>query len=281
MYQLHQHLNEPRGEGNNSAKRVLIVTAVEAEREAVLAGLAGDYRFDVVAAGVGTAAAAAGTAIALAVGAAHTPADDKAHSPERDTTRAAADGTAYSPESETISASEGGTAYSPDRHGYAYVISAGIGGGFAGAAEIGSLVVASRMVAADLGSDSPDGFISVDELGFGSSVIPAEDEVSAALTGALRSAGLDARLGPVLTVATTTGTLAGAQALAARVPGAAAEGMEGFGVAEAARQFGLPALELRAISNAVGPRDRGAWKIGEALSALRQASSILPEVFFT
>jgi len=215
-----------------SAARTLIVTAVEPEREAVLAGLGGDARFDVIAAGVGTAAAAAGTAAALA------------------------------------------------RGRYARVVSAGIAGGFAGAAPIGSLVVASHMVAADLGSDSPDGFISVDELGFGSSVIAAEPDVSAALAGALRSAGLEARLGPVLTVATTTGTLAGAQALAARVPGAAAEGMEGFGVAEAARQFALPALELRGISNAVGPRDRAAWKIGEALTALRQASSILPEVFY-
>ncbi|MDO3408306.1 futalosine hydrolase [Saccharibacillus sp. CPCC 101409] len=232
MYQPLESVQDSGFAGNAGEVRTLIVTAVEAEREAVLAGLAGDSRFDVIAAGVGAAAAAAGTAARLA------------------------------------------------RGGYGRVLSAGIAGGFAGEAEIGSLVVASRMVAADLGSDSPDGFISVDELGFGSSVVPAEDEVSARLAGALTSAGLDARLAPVLTVATTTGTLAGAQALAARVPGAAAEGMEGFGVAEAARQFGLPALELRGISNAVGPRDRGAWKIGEALGALRRASSILPEVFY-
>ncbi|MFC4812241.1 hypothetical protein ACFPB1_23485, partial [Paenibacillus sp. GCM10023250] len=48
--------------------RVLIVTAVDAEREAVLRGLGSDRRFDVVAAGVGPAAAAAGTAFALAAG---------------------------------------------------------------------------------------------------------------------------------------------------------------------------------------------------------------------
>ena len=232
MHQPNPQGRQPADPFVRSAPKVLIVTAVEAERLAVLEGLADDPRFDVIAAGVGTAAAAAGTAAAIA------------------------------------------------RGHYLRVVSAGIAGGFAGTAEIGSLVVASQMIAADLGSDSPDGFISVDELGFGSSVIPAESGVSAALAGALSGAGLEARLGPVLTVATTTGTLEGAQALAARVPGAAAEGMEGFGVAEAARQFGLPALELRAISNAVGPRDRAAWKIGEALGALRTASSLLPEVFF-
>lgn len=232
MYQSEQQINESASSERPVAARILVVTAVEAEREAVLAGLDGDDRFVVIAAGVGAAAAAAASARALAGGR------------------------------------------------YARVVSAGIAGGFPGIAAIGSLVVASQMIAADLGSDSPEGFISVDELGFGSSVIPAETQASAALAGALRSAGFDAQLGPVLTVATTTGTLEGARALAARVPGAAAEGMEGFGVAEAARQFGLPALELRAISNAVGPRDRSAWKIGEALGALRQASSILPEVFF-
>ncbi|KHL92273.1 hypothetical protein QW71_30210, partial [Paenibacillus sp. IHB B 3415] len=48
------------------APRVLIVTAVAAERDAVLRGLQGSRRFHVIAAGAGTAAAAAGTAAALA-----------------------------------------------------------------------------------------------------------------------------------------------------------------------------------------------------------------------
>ncbi|MEC0208927.1 futalosine hydrolase, partial [Paenibacillus ehimensis] len=46
----------------------------------------------------------------------------------------------------------------------------------------------------------------------------------------------------------------------------------------AARDRGLPVLELRAISNAVGPRDREAWRIKEALDALEAAGAILLEV---
>ena len=46
----------------------------------------------------------------------------------------------------------------------------------------------------------------------------------------------------------------------------------------AAQALGLPVLELRAISNPVGPRDREAWKIGEALEALAAAAAILMEV---
>lgn len=49
------------------------------------------------------------------------------------------------------------------------------------------------------------------------------------------------------------------------------EAMEGFGVLRAAARAGTPAVELRAISNAVADRDRGAWRIEEALGALRIA----------
>jgi futalosine hydrolase len=49
--------------------------------------------------------------------------------------------------------------------------------------------------------------------------------------------------------------------------------MEGFGVATAATQAGIGFAELRAISNPVGPRDRDAWRIGDALAALTTAAS--------
>lgn len=210
--------------------RVLVMTAVSAEREAVLRGLRGADRFDVCIAGVGPAAAASSTARALA--AAH----------------------------------------------YDLVISAGIGGGFAEKAEIGSLVVASEIVAADLGAQTPEGYLSVDVLGFGSSRVSVDTSLAGRLTEALRQAGLPVHTGPILTVSTVTGTAATAVDVATRVPGAAAEAMEGYGVATAAQDFGVRILEIRAISNVVGPRDRDAWRIGDALKALEAASSILPEV---
>jgi futalosine hydrolase len=158
------------------------------------------------------------------------------------------------------------------------VISAGIGGGFAEKAEIGSLVVASEIVAADLGAQTPEGYLSVDELGFGSSRVSVDTCLAGRLTEALRQAGLPVHTGPILTVSTVTGTAATAVDVATRVPGAAAEAMEGYGVATAAQDFGVRILEIRAISNVVGPRDRDAWRIGDALKALEAASSILPEV---
>lgn len=158
---------------------------------------------------------------------------------------------------------------------YSLAISAGIGGGFAAVAPVGSLVLASEFVAADLGVRTAEGYLSVDELGFGTSRIAADASLAAALAAALADNGLACELGPVLTVSTATGTAEAAGELADRVPGAAAEAMEGFGVATAAAAAGVPVLELRAISNAVGPRDRASWRIPEALAALEAAGPAL------
>ncbi|HET6358222.1 futalosine hydrolase [Streptomyces sp.] len=208
--------------------RVLVVTAVATEADSVAAGLTGIGAtpvVDVLAAGVGPAAAAATAATALALGS------------------------------------------------YDLVVSAGIGGGFQPHAPVGSLVVADAMVAADLGADTPDGFLPVDELGFGRSVHLPPPELSARVAKAL-----DAVYAPVLTVSTVTGTAARAAELSIRHPRAAAEAMEGFGVAEAAAAHRVPVLEIRAISNRVGPRDRAAWRIGQALDSLRHAFQLLAPV---
>lgn len=93
------------------------------------------------------------------------------------------------------------------------------------------------------------------------------------------SGALGAPAGTVLTVSTVTGTAARAAELRARHPRALAEGMEGFGVAEAAAAHGVPVLEIRAVSNPVGPRDRAAWRIGDALTALAEAFGKLAPVF--
>ncbi|MEU0205046.1 futalosine hydrolase [Streptomyces canus] len=146
---------------------------------------------------------------------------------------------------------------------YGLVVSAGIAGGFLPHAPLGSLVVADEIIAADLGAETAEGFVPVTDLGFG--VVthrPPETLVRAAV------AATGGRAGAVLTVSTVTGTAARATALRERHPTALAEAMEGFGVAEAAGAHGVPVLEIRAVSNPVGPRDRAAWRIGDALTAL-------------
>ncbi len=215
---------------------MLVMTAVEVEREAVLRGVRGDSRFEVLVAGVGPISAAVRTTTALAM------------------------------------------ANGSEASGFDLVVSAGIGGGFANQADIGTIVVASEVIAADLGVQTLDGFSSIDELGFGTNRLQVEPDLSSRLVEALRAGGLTVGFGPILTLSTATGTAATTAELAKRIPGASAEAMEGFGVAAAAYSRNVPFLEIRGISNRVGPRDRESWRIGEALAALEAACSHLSEV---
>jgi futalosine hydrolase len=205
--------------------RVLVATAVPVERDAVAEALTsgGHEGHTVIAAGVGSALAAASTATAL--------------------TTAALTGSPYD-----------------------LVVSAGIAGGFQPEAPVGSLVVADEITVADLGAETADGFVPVTGLGFGTVTHRPPNALVRDLADAT-----GARTGAVLTVSTVTGTAERAAVLRARHPGALAEAMEGFGVAEAAAAHCVPVLEIRAVSNPVGPRDRAAWRIGDALAALTQA----------
>ncbi|TCB99567.1 futalosine hydrolase [Micromonospora zingiberis] len=160
---------------------------------------------------------------------------------------------------------------------YRAVVSAGVAGGFADRVAVGGIVLGTRAVAADLGAESPEGFIPIDELGMppellgGGPAVPADPGLLAALSTALPAA----TVGPVLTVNTVTGTEASTEALRRRHPDAVAEAMEGYGVAVAARHAGLPFAELRTISNPIGPRDRDAWRLRDALAALTTAATAL------
>ncbi|MFC8915913.1 futalosine hydrolase [Streptomyces sp. NPDC057116] len=165
---------------------------------------------------------------------------------------------------------------------YAYdlVVSAGIGGGFPPHAPLGAVVVSDAVVAADLGADTPDGYVAVEELGFGRSVHLPPPGLPARIARALQEGGRPHVVAPVLTVSTVTGTAARTAELIARHPRAGAEAMEGFGVAEAATAHGVPVIEIRAVSNTVGPRDRAAWRIGQALDSLGHACRLLGATVF-
>jgi futalosine hydrolase len=60
----------------------------------------------------------------------------------------------------------------------------------------------------------------------------------------------------------------------ARVGGASGclvEAMEGFAVLRAAELAGVPAVEVRAVSNAIDEQDRALWRIDDAIAELRAA----------
>jgi nucleoside phosphorylase len=95
-----------------------------------------------------------------------------------------------------------------------------------------------------------------------SSTLPRVEraEPDAALLTAARAALPDAHVLPIA----TCGKVGGGSTCAV-------EAMEGFGVLRAAALAGVPAVELRAISNSVDEPDRGRWRFDDAFAALARA----------
>jgi futalosine hydrolase len=158
---------------------------------------------------------------------------------------------------------------------YDLVISAGIAGGFRGRIAVGDVVLADLATYADLGVRLDDGFLSVRDLGIDQDSSLAFGDQR--LIDRMAAAPITVLVGEVLTLSAMTGTEADADELAARYPRALAEAMEGFAVVAATRDHdGIRYVaEIRAISNLIGRRDRSTWNIPLAFGALAEAMSTL------
>lgn len=224
---------------------LLVVTAVTAERDAILAGLGarGVNAADVAATDDPAAATAGAHVVTIGVGVASAAARTARWMTERHL----------------------------QGHAYDAVINAGIGGAYVGRGALGDIVVGRRTIAADLGADSPDGYLPLSELGFGNDALDADPDLFERVASALPTAVT----GSILCVHTVTGTAGRAAELAGRHPDAVAEAMEGWGVATAAEDHGVPFVEIRTVSNLVGPRDRSAWRIDLAMGALTHVGKAL------
>jgi nucleoside phosphorylase len=94
----------------------------------------------------------------------------------------------------------------------------------------------------------------------GGALVPARVSADAALLRAAQRALPDAPVLPIGTSARVGGT-----------SGCDVEAMEGFAVLRAAELAGVPALEVRAVSNEIDEPDRGRWRFDDALAALATA----------
>lgn len=163
------------------------------------------------------------------------------------------------------------------------VVSFGVAGAYAGRSlHVGDVVVSTRVAVLDEGLD--------EELADGASfrpfarsgmTVPGAEWI--AVDEKLRTAirprpGPDFRVvhGPIGTVS----VCAGSQRLhdERTRTGAIAEAMEGAAVAHAAREAGVPFLEIRGISNPCGPRDGApfdlATAVGNATNVLAELSAV-------
>jgi futalosine hydrolase len=163
------------------------------------------------------------------------------------------------------------------------VIGFGVGGAYPGAGlSTAGIGIASASIYGDEGVDAPGGWMGTEAIGIplasaGGRAWFNEFAADAALVEAVRAAleasGIEARVGPFLTVSACSGTLARGEALAARW-GALCEGMEGAALAHVAALYGIPFLELRAVSNQVEDRDLSRWRLAEAAEAAQRAVRI-------
>ena len=146
------------------------------------------------------------------------------------------------------------------------IVVCGVGGAYPDSGlDVGDVVCADIECYGDLGAASPSGFLDMQTLGF--PVIAGPPPLYNDLPLQLFPADRRAKF---VTVNTCTGTDDAARAMAART-GGAVENMEGAAVAHVACLHGIPAGEVRGISNLVTNRDTSAWRLKDAALAAQEA----------
>ncbi|GFK92389.1 Futalosine hydrolase [Fundidesulfovibrio magnetotacticus] len=158
----------------------------------------------------------------------------------------------------------------------------GVAGSFDSArAPLGSAVLADAELYPDYGVAGPGQLADANDFGFAQWEGPSGRVFQRlGLVPGEAARAMDLALpdnwprGLFVTSAAVTASAVRAEALAAR-HGALAENMEGFALALACLARGLPFLEVRTISNAIGERDRANWKLHEALAGLEAALDAL------
>jgi futalosine hydrolase len=156
-----------------------------------------------------------------------------------------------------------------EREGARAVIVCGIAGAYPRAFEEeglaeGSVVCAASESYGDLGADSAGGFLDMQALGFPliAGAKPIYNAVPMQLFPALRRAHF-------VTVNTCSGSDEKARLLESRT-GGSVESMEGAAIAHVATLHGIPAGEIRGISNRAGNRKRSAWRVQDAAIAAQE-----------
>lgn len=148
---------------------------------------------------------------------------------------------------------------------YDLVISAGIAGALEGVAEIGDgVVVSEEMFELDLETGTP--IILPDSA-------HVVDRAASDLTLVDRLAELGFAAVRGITVPRVTATDRTAARLAQL--GAGVESMEGFGVLRAAEIAGVPAIEVRGISNVVCERERSRWNFAAGAAGAEKVLTAL------
>ncbi len=150
-------------------------------------------------------------------------------------------------------------------HQYNLAINLGICGSFDRSLNLGDVVEVTSDILAELGAEDDEGFLPIEQLGFGESVFNATAAINS-----INGAGDDSlRLKTVQGV--TVNTVHGNEAHIVKTVNRLnpqVESMEGAAFFYACEKFNLPCLQIRAVSNYVEKRNRANWQIGLAIKNL-------------
>ncbi len=154
---------------------------------------------------------------------------------------------------------------------YDMVVNAGIAGAFEGVAHVGDGVVVGEElfeIQQENGAPLvlPPGNLLADR-------VPSDTQLIEAITA------LGFPLVRGITVSQVTATEATAAHLRGR--GAEIESMEGFAVLRAAQLAGIPAIEVRGISNIVGERSKSEWNFDAGIMGLRRVLNATLDLLYT
>jgi futalosine hydrolase len=116
--------------------------------------------------------------------------------------------------------------------------------------------------------------IDVPQLVIGSEAV-YEDAAGGGLVPGLVRADADLLAGAQRALPEAVVLPIGTSARVGGTSGCTVEAMEGFAVLRAAELAGVPALEVRAVSNEIDEPDRARWRFDEALAALDRALPLL------
>jgi futalosine hydrolase len=146
------------------------------------------------------------------------------------------------------------------------IIQAGIAGSLNAQFPPGSVVQVQREIYADLGAESPSGFLDLKTLGLVNFTLNERQYFNTLDNSNLLSTHL-----PIVTGMTVNRVMGTAESItqAKALWNADIESMEGAAFFQVCLQHAIPFAEIRAISNWVEPRNREAWDIPAALKQLR------------
>ena len=162
------------------------------------------------------------------------------------------------------------TSYLIEKHKPKQLLLIGIAGSFSSDLATGSATLIDEVAVYGIGAGSGDTFLTAGQMGWAHWTPYDASDSTPVINDVISLWPADRRPSEPRQLLTVCSAAASAKDVRDRrqlFPAAIAEDMEGFSVAMAAQLAGLPLGIVRGISNIAGDRDKGRWRIVDALNS--------------